>query len=471
MSVQVSNSSKKLINHAYLGLIIMVALAVLATWFVPAGEYQRVVNESGRTVVDPSSFNFIDKNPAGIADFFMSFYFGFIRAAGVMAVVSFIGGAFGVLKGLGILDAAVSGLTKKMANYSFTLFAAVIMFAIAFNHAFTGMRELDVVFVALVIPICLKMGYDTMTGIAIVFYGSLAGFTAALANPFFTGIAHEIAELPLYSAMWYRLIVLVFLYVVGLIHISWYAKRVKNDPSLSITKDIEEMSRMRFLASDNGNGGTSLTKRDIIAGIVFLLIFFYMIYGTIYLKFGFAQLGGCFMAMALMTGVTAGRSLNETCYLFADGIKEINVAIYIILFARALLVIMEDARIIDTIIHFLAQFVVGANSVVSASILYFVQCVINFFIPSGSGQAVITMPIIVPLADLGNITRQTAALASQLGDGLTNYIYPTNGALMAALATGGLTYKHWFNFVNKVMLIMIVGCAIFVAIAQVINLQ
>lgn len=465
-----TKQTKKLINHSFMGLIVMVALTAIATWFIPAGEFERTVNASGRTVVDPTSFRYIESNPAGIADFFNSFYYGFLRAAGVMAVVTFIGGAFGVLKGLGILNAGVKQLTKTMAGHSFTLFAATIMAAIAAHHSFTGMRELDVVFVALLIPVCLKMGYDTMTAVGVVFYGSLAGFSAALANPFFTGIAHEIAELPMYSGMWYRFIVLVFYFILGLIHISWYAKRVKLDSANSITADIEEENRLHFLATDSDTEDYVLTTRDKIAGFVFLGIFFYMVYGAVALKFGFAQLGGCFMAMALITGLVAGRSLNETCYMFAAGIKEIAVAIFIILFARAVLVIMEDAMIIDTVINFLSQFVVGANSTISATILFFLQCIINFFIPSGSGQAVITMPIITPLADFGGITRQTAVLASQLGDGLTNYVYPTNGTLLAALAVGGCTYMHWFKFVAKVMVVMIIGSAVFVAIGQMIGL-
>ncbi|MCI6153253.1 MAG: AbgT family transporter [Fusobacterium perfoetens] len=461
---------EKRINHPFWGLILMVVLTMVATWVLPAGEYNRIVNEAGKTVVDPNSYHLVPKNPAGIKEFFESFYHGYLKASGVMAVVTFIGGAFGVLKGIGILDAAVKSLTKKMENKSFILLAGTIMAAIAAHHSFTGMRELDVVFVALIVPICLKMGYDTMTGVAIVFLGSFAGFSAALANPFFTGIAHEIAQLRMYSGMWYRFIVLIFFFVTGLIFLVNYAKKVKEDPTKSACLDIEEANRKRFLEAEDNKEEKVLTTREKLAGFTFLGIFIFMVYGCMKLNFGFAQLGGCFFAMTLLTGFVAGRSLNDICYLMTDGIREVLVAILIIFFARSVLVIMEDAKIIDTVIHFLSRFVKGSNAAITSMILYILQCIINFFIPSGSGQAVITMPIVTPLADMGGITRQVVCLASQLGDGMTNYIYPTNGTLLAALSVAGLSFTHWFKFIIKIYVFWTVGAALLVALGQIINL-
>ncbi|WMJ83795.1 YfcC family protein [Oscillospiraceae bacterium LTW-04] len=465
--------SKKLAKHPFWGLILMVILTVILTWLIPAGQYDRYVNEAGLTVVDPSSFHYVENNPAGIADMFRSFYYGFTKAAGVMGAVSFVGGAFGVLKGIGILNAAVVGLTHKMRNKPFYLLAGTVMLAIALHHSFTGFRELDVVFVALMIPICLEMGYDTMTGAGVVLLGSTVGFTCALANPFFTGIAHEIAELPMYSAMWFRGMVMLTFLLIGLLYINSYAKKVKADPTKSITFALEAESRARFIRGTNSDeaGADQLTTREKVAGCSFLIVFAYMVFGCIKLGFGFAEVAACFFAMSLLTGFIAGKNLNEICYLFTQGIADILVAIYIIFFARAILVLMEDALIIDTVIHFLSQFVIGSSSVLSAVIVFILQCLINFFIPSGSGQAVITMPIITPLADMGGITRQVACLASQLGDGITNYIYPTNGGLLATLAVAGLSYAHWAKFAWKIILLMVILCAVFVAGAQMIGLM
>lgn len=468
----VKQASQKLGKHPFWGLILMVFLTVFLTWVIPAGEYTRVIDPiTGRTIVDPDSFTFIASNPAGIGDLFMSFYEGFINSASVMAVVSFVGGAFGVLNGLGILNAAVTGLTRKLDGKPFWLLAGTVMVAVALNHSFTGFRELDVIFVALMIPICLKMGYDTMTGAGVVLIGSAVGFTCAMANPFFTGIAHDLAELPMYSAMWYRGLMTAVLLVFGLIYVNAYAKKVKADPSRSISRDIEESSRAKFLTADQGEELPPLTTREKLAGLSFMAIFAYMIYGCVSLGFGFAEIGGCFFAMAIVTGIVAGKSLNETCYLFTQGILDILVAIYIILFARAILVLMENAGIMDTVVYYMSQFVAGGSGTISAILMFFFQCFINFFVPSGSGQAVITMPIITPLADIGGVTRQVACLASQLGDGITNYIYPTNGGLLAALSVAGLSYGHWAKFAWKIILFFIVLCVAAVAIAQMIGLS
>lgn len=188
-------AKEKLENHPFWGLILMVFLTLFLTWVIPAGEYARYLDpETGRTLVDPDSFHYVESNPASFAQMFKSFYHGFVNSAGVMAAVSFVGGAFGVLKGIGILDAAVSGLTKKLNGKPFWVFAGTVMVAVALFNGFTGFRELDVVFIAMIIPVCLKMGYDTMTAAGIILVGSAAGFACAVANPFFTGIAHQIAE-------------------------------------------------------------------------------------------------------------------------------------------------------------------------------------------------------------------------------------------------------------------------------------
>lgn len=467
-----SKAKEKLENHPFWGLILMVFLTLILTWVIPAGEYARYLDpETGRTLVDPDSFHYVESNPATIVQMFKSFYYGFVNSAGVMAAVSFVGGAFGVLKGIGILDAAVSGLTMKLNGKPFWVFAGTVMLAVALFNGFTGFRELDVVFIAMIIPVCLKMGYDTMTAAGIILIGSAAGFACAMANPFFTGIAHQLAELPMYSAMWYRGLMTATFLVLGLLFVNSYAKRVKANPSIGLSQSIDAKNRAKYMENTTAEPEKKeLSGRDKLAGVSFLILFAYMIYGCVAKSFGFADVAGVFFAMAIITGLVSGRSLNEICYLFTQGISDILVAIYIILFARAILVLMEDSLIIDTVIHFMSQFVIGSNSVISAVIMFFLQCFINFFVPSGSGQAVITMPIMTPLADMGGITRQVACLASQLGDGIINYIYPTNGGLLAVLSVAGLSYKHWAKFAWKIIGLFVILCAVFCGIAQVIQL-
>ncbi|GAA4874621.1 YfcC family protein [Ferrimonas pelagia] len=455
-------AAPKEVNHPFLSLIIMVVVALVATYLVPAGQFERVVVD-GRTLVDPASFAFIESNPAGIAAFFESFYKGFVQASGIIGLVLFVGGAFGVLKYMGVLDAAVYGLTEKTAGKGLWVIAPVVMLAIYLNTTFTGMRELDVIFITLMIPICIKLGYDAMTALGIVLLSSCAGFAAALANPFFTGIAHDIAELPLYSGMWYRAIIGIFMLLTGMAYVLRYAQKVKADPSQSlvansgVTYDVAEQVK-------------ALNSREKAAGLTFVAIMSFMIYGTLTMGFGFNQMSGCFFAAAFISGLVGGLSLNKICDYWTRGCSDVLVAALIILFARAIMTIMEDAMVVDTIIHWLSQFLIGGNELMSAVAMYVSQAIINLFIPSGSGQAVITMPIIVPLADMGGVTRQVAALASQLGDGISNYIYPTNGGLLAVLALAKIPYGTWVKFFLPLFALWTVVALVAVVIGQMIGL-
>ncbi|MCT4634283.1 MAG: YfcC family protein [Firmicutes bacterium] len=471
MSVALERKKKKKVNHPFYALTVMVIIVAIATHIIPAGEFSRTVVD-GRTIVDPTSYELVAKNPTTIADFFQSFYFGFKKASGVMGLVFFIGGAFGVIKGMGLLDIAVKEITNKVKSKGILLIAPIVMTAIFFNVTFTGMRELDVIFVTLMIPICISLGYDTMTALGVVLVGSVAGFAPALANPFFTGIAHEIAELPIYSAMWYRALIAGIFLITGIIYVIWYANKVKKDPSKSLMADLDSEQELRKFYEKNevDSQTVDFSLRMKLAGLSFLLLFGFMIFGTLKLNFGFAQLSGVFVAMVIVPGLIGGLSGNEICDYFNRGCADILTAVLIIFFARSILVLLEDARIIDTIIHTLAGFITGTSSTVAAVLVYISQTIINFVIPSGSGQAVITMPIITPLADIGEINRQVACLASQLGDGLTNYIYITNGGLLAVLAIAKVPYTKWVKFFLPLFLFYSVVAGVFIAAAQIIDL-
>ncbi|PMH45927.1 short-chain fatty acid transporter [Vibrio sp. 10N.286.49.B3] len=453
---------EKEVNHPFLSLVIMVIIAAIATYFIPAGEFERVMID-GRAVIDPDSYTLIESNPTTLSSFFESFFKGFTSASGVMGVVAFVGGAFGVIKRMGILDTSVVALTTKLNKQGLYVIAPVIMIAIFFNVTFTGMRELDVIFIALMIPICIKLGYDAMTALGVVLLSSCAGFAAALANPFFTGIAHSIAELPMYSGMWYRFLVGMFMLLTGIAYVLTYARKVKADPTRSLLYGTGYSYDAKIEAK-------VLTTREKAAGITFLAIFGYMIFGTLKMSFGFTEIAGCFVAMAIIPGLVGGLSPNRICDYWTKGVSDVMVAVLIIFFARSVLTIMEDAMIVDSVIYYLAQIISGSSQLAAAAGIYFSQALINLFIPSGSGQAVITMPIIIPLADIGDVTRQVAVLASQLGDGISNYIYPTNGGLLAVLAIAQVPYGKWVKFFLPLFIFWSATALIAVVIAQAIEL-
>lgn len=457
-----TNLSKKQLHPFTMLAIILIIVTIIAN-FIPSGMYDRVEFD-GRTIVDASSYRPVEKQNVGITDFFMSFYFGFKEASSLMAMIFFAGAAFGVINGIGLLETALKVLAHKLRNTSFYIIAFVLMAVIGIQVAFTSMWELCVVILPMVIPLVLAMGYDVVTGASIVMLASCAGFGAAMTNPLFTAVAHKIAELPIYSGLWYRAISFVVIFIASYIYLMIYANKIKKDPTKSVMYGYES----KYEAFDH-----DVPKFDaklIRAGIVFILILGFLIFGTVKFGFDFPEIAATFVALGIFVGLAYGLSLNKIFEYFGEGMKELFYAAMVMLFARAILHIMQEAMVIDTVIHGLAGLVTGYTPKVTAILLLFMQSIINFLVPSGSGQATITIPIIVPLADMAGVTRQVACLVSQFGDGFSNFIYPTNGSLIAILMVAGIPYNRWAKFFLPLFIIIMILCSVLAVIAVSINL-
>ncbi len=465
-------TKKRTVNHPYLALIIMVIITSISTYFIPAGVFKRVVDEAtGRTVVDPSSFQFVESHPTGIGDFFMSFPSGFLSSASIIGSVLFVGGSFAVLRGMGIIDIAVDAIRKMGKRTGIIPITLVIMTFLFLETGFSGWRDLDVIFITVAIPICLSLGYDTAAALGMVLIASCAGFSASIANAYSIGILQSLAGLPMFSAMGYRLMVGVVFFIAGVFFIIRYLKKIEKDPTKALMygTNVDELNREQFL----GSGDTDVpefTLRKKLAAITWVGLFIYFIYGAISLGFGFNQISAVFMAMNFVPGLIGGLKPNEICEYMTQGAKEMLPTAMILLFARSILVIMEQAQIIDTIIYGLSGMVQGLHEGFAAVMIYVVQTMINFVIPSGSGQAVVTGPIIIPLGDIAEVNRQVTAMASAMGDGITNYLYPSNGILMGVLAIAKIPWSKWVKFFFPLFVFYAVLAAVFIYIAQVINL-
>lgn len=452
------SENRKLDQHPFYMLVMILLVVCIAANFIPSGVFERTV-VNGRTLVDPNSFHYVDKRYVGVSDFFLSFFAGFKAASGLMAMVLFVAGAFGVIKHIGLLEASIKLLASKLRNVHFLPMTFIIMLAFGTLASLTGMYELMIVLVPLVVPLYLRFGYDVIVGTAVVLVAACSGLGAGMTNPFFTAISQNIAELPLYSGILFRLATFLTLLLIGLVFIYAYARRVKADPTRSVVYGMEvrfeEIADLEF----------RMTPALVRAAVVFLAMFAFLLYGTIFRQFSFAEMSATFIAMAVLVGLAYGATPNRICHMFSQGMSELLVAALVIFFAQAILRVMDDAKVIDTVIHFLAGMVEGVGVHASAMLIFCVQTVINFLIPSGSGQATITMPIIVPLADLMGIHRQVAILASQLGDGMSNFIFPTNGALIAVLSVAGLPYLKWLRFFAPLFALLVVAAMTLVAIA------
>lgn len=457
------NSGERKESHPFFALmVILIAITILSN-IIPSGEYVRETVD-GITKVDPESYHVVEKHYASIGMFFMSFYHGFCNTASLMALLFFVGFGFGVLQDIKLLETAVYKLSKVMRKVPFFVLCLVMGTVFMVLNWFTGLYDLAVVFIPMMVPLCLALDYDVMTGVGLVNVYMCVGFAAALANPWFTGIAHPIAELPMYSGMGYRTICSLVLFVPATIYLMRYAAKVKADPKKSIL--YGEDLPYKAVAED---AGLEFTPRLIVAGIAFLAIFVYMIYGSLKLGFSYGELTACFAAIGLVCALIMGNGLNEICEMMSRGMKNMFMASMVMLFARSILYIMTETVIIDTIIHALAGLIQGLPTTLTAVGMFWIQTIINFFVPSGSGQASLTMPIMVPLADLNGITRQVACLASQFGDGFSNFLWPTVGSLLAILGGTGIPYGKWAKWFLPLFLIFTAVASVMIVIAVQIN--
>ncbi|WP_193092094.1 Na+/H+ antiporter NhaC family protein [Halomonas colorata] len=241
------------------------------------------------------------------------------------------------------------------------------------------------------------------------------------------------------------------------------AKKVKSDPTRSIVHDLP--IKFEEVETLNSNMSPALKR----AAIVFLGMFAFLIYGSINLGFSFSQMSATFIAMAIFVGLAYGAGPNRICHMFSRGMSEMMIAAMVIFFARSILFVMDESQVIDTVINYLAGLIGGVSGQAGATLILLVQTTINFLIPSGSGQAAITMPIIIPLSDIMEVNRQVAILASQLGDGMSNFIFPTNGALIAILSVAGIPYLKWLRFFGPLYLILFSTAITLVSIASMIG--
>lgn len=435
--------------HPFYYLLIILIMVTIAANIIPSGQYERFVKD-GRTIVDPTTFQYIDKLHVGIVDFLQSFYYGFKAISGLVALILFCGGAFGIANEIGLLETLLKVAYTKIKKINFTIFVYVLMFVFGLFTSFTGFYDLIcIVFIPIIVPLTLALGYDVMTGVAILMVSACVGHGTAMASPFFTAIAHDIAELPIFSGLWFRGLSFAILLIPGTAYIVRYANKVKKNPETSILYGLD----LGFESLDE-SVEAKMTPALIRAAIPFIGCFAFLIYGSVKLSFGYAAMTGTFVAMGLFTAIAYGMNLNDYCKNLAKGMAVMFIPTLVMVYARGILYLLEQSSTIDTIIMFFAQFISGGSGYISATMMFVVQSVINFVIPSGSGQALVTMPMIIPLADMAEIPRQVACLASQFGDGFSNFIWPTCGSLLAILAIAKVPYGKWAKFFLPLFLII-----------------
>jgi uncharacterized ion transporter superfamily protein YfcC len=441
-------------KFAFNTLVMIYAVVVLvaaATWIVPGGEYRRETRE-GRTLVVPNSFSSVPSAPQGIGAILTSPIKGFIQASHIIAFLFVIGGAFSVVQRTGAVAVSVQriGTTFARKPHLQKYFIPVTMVVFSLGGTVFGMCEETMPFVLIFIPLALSLGYDSLVGTAIPFLGAAAGFAGATFNPFTVGIAQGICELPMYSGLGYRLVVWVISTASIITFVMLYASRIRKDPSKSL---VYELDRGRNLSTGaDGSPAMEFTASHKLVLAAFVLTFVVLVYGILEYKWFITEIAGLFLALGIASGFLGRLSLDEMTDSFKEGARDMMGVALIIGCARALLVVANDGKVMDTLLYGLASVISHLHPILAAQVMFVTHGIINFFIHSGSGQAALTMPVMGPLADVVGVTRQTAVLAFQFGDGWINPILPTSGVTMGVLGLAGISWDRWVRWMLPVQI-------------------
>ncbi len=415
--------------HPFVLLAGGIVLGAILTHVVPAGEYARRTDPgSGRSFVEAGTYHAVPAAPASVLGMLRAVPRGFTDAADVIASVFLVGGAFVVIERTGALALALAALARRLGRRSHLAVAACCVLFAA-GGAIENMQEEVVALVPTLVLLATRVGATPLTAVAMSAGAAAVGAAFSPINPFQAGIAQQAAGLQPFSGPWPRVAVLL--------------------PALAIWT-WAVMRQVRGGAGPVAPGepasGAITARTAVVLGLVLagLAVF---ILGLTRWGWGFQELSAVFVAVGILAGLAGGLRAGGTAAAFADGFREMAYAAVLIGVARGIFVVLQEGHVIDTIVRALAEPLAGAPRAVGVLAMVGLQSVIHIPVPSVSGQAVLTLPILAPVADLLQISRQAAVLAYQTGAGLAELVTPTNGALMAVLAAAGVPYQSWLRFV------------------------
>ena len=458
------NKKQREFPHSFIILFSMLILATLATYIVPAGQYESVVDEvTQKTTILADSFHYIKQSPVGFFDMFLSVIEGMNQGSQVIFFIFVVGASLHILLQTGAIDTCIGSmvrLTQKNPNIS-TLLITITMIVLS-AWASTGIFSFEelIAFIPIFISLAIALGYDTVVGLGMSLVAVGIGFASGTINPFTIGVAQDIAELPLSSGLGYRLVIWAVMTTITIIYVLIYANRVKKDPSKSYVAGIE----VGDLALDEERLSSRFTTGKVLALVVLLLGIFTIVIGVTKYGWYINEFGAVFLVVAIVAGLVNRFPLNKIANLFVVGLERAVMPAMVIGLARGILVVLQKGNILDTIIHSFASMLSNFNSYVSSFGMLVFQTFLNFLIPSGSAQAATSMPIMVPIGDLIGLTRQTVVLIFQFGDGLSNLLWPT-GMIFIFCSIAKVPVNKYYKFFVPLFFILFAAQVVFTFIA------
>ncbi len=424
-------------------IFFLIALVCILTHFIPAGQYSLL--ENGQ--YDPNSFAFTQGNPATLGDFLNSFMAGMASGATTIFVCLFIGGAFGVLQDTGAIHATLATVLKKTKG-NYRLIIPAFMIVLSILGAFGVGNNVALAFVPVMIILATEMKLDAIVVASVLYISSNTGFTASPMNPFTVLLSQEICGITQMSGWQVRLVIFILYTALGILFTLRYCDRIVKDPNASVTGIFKPAEGEDNDLEKYGN----LTPTRIAAIVIMFVIFVAYAYGGIALGWGIKQLGTCMIVMAVVVGAIARMSPNAISKSFAKGAKTMLTSAMVIGFASGIAVVLKNANVIHSIVYYLTAPLVNLPKSLSAAGMFIVNLICNFPISSGSGKAAVVMPIMTPAADVLGISRQIAVLAYSFGDGICNFISPTNGLMVGTVTMAGVALGDWLKYIWKYVL-------------------
>ncbi|WP_246011284.1 YfcC family protein [Brevibacillus nitrificans] len=446
--------------NVFVLLLAILAICVVFTYIVPSGEYARV-EVNGRSVVQSDSFQYTDASPISFMGFLNSIHTGMVDSASIMFFVLIIGGSYGILSATGAMEAFIVTLARTLGHREKWLIPIMMLF-FATGGSLIGMFEETLPYIAILVPLAVALGFDAMTGAAIVLLGASVGFTSAVMNPFTIGIAQGIAELPPFSGMGLRIVIFIVMYLTAVAFVYRHAMKVKKNPALGIYGSYDPANIDQMMSK-----GVVFERRHKVILTCFLLNMVTIAIGVIEFGWYITEIAGLFILLGAVVGIIGRLSANEMVDAFMKGAASLLAGAMIIGVARAIVVVLNDGHIMDTILYYSAYMIKELPPSLTAVGMLGFQTLLSFVIPSGSGMAALTMPIMTPLSELVGITRQTAVLAYQFGDGISNIIIP--GIAVAGVGMAGISYIRWLKWIFPLIMIQYGIAIIAVIVAHAIG--
>lgn len=452
------------VPHVYILLFALIAICSILTYIIPAGTYDMMMVDK-REVVNASTFHNVAQTPVTLMQFLTAVPRGMQESAQIIFFIFIVGGTMAIIQETKSIEAGMGRLIKAMKNASILIIPIVMLFFSICGSVF-GMAEETIPFIPIFVSLCLAMGFDSITGVALVFCGAGAGFAGAFMNPFTVQVAQGIAELPLLSAMWFRIIIYACFVALAIFFVMRYALKVRKNPQLSSMHAYDQTREDSVDLDELPNFGGK--EKAIL--IIFVLAIILLVFGVVKWGWYMDEIAALFLGMSFIVAIIARMGFNNYANVLGKGMADIASGALVVGFARGILVVMTDGQILHTILHAAAEGLSKLPSMISAVGMYIFQCLLNFIVPSGSGQAAVSIPIMAPLGDLVGVTRQTATIAFQLGDGISNIFTPTSGYFMAGLAIAKVPWSKWAKWILPLIGLEYLLGAIFVVIAQAMQL-